>query len=52
MEIFGLVFEAAIGIMKIPFTLFGHTLSLWNVFVLGFFVGGAVMLWRGVFFRD
>lgn len=52
MEIFAQVFEAAISIMKIPFTIYGHTLTLWNVFGFGFFVGGAVMLWRGVFFRD
>ena len=39
MEIFLQIFEAVKSILDIRFTLFGYTLSLWNVFAFTFVTG-------------
>lgn len=51
-EAFQAMFSATLEILKIKFTLYGFTLSMWDVFLWCFIAG--IILWfvGGLFFHD
>ena len=51
MEDLGAVFALMVDLMKIPFTIWGFTLSLWDI-MLSVLVGGVVIFLIVGFFND
>jgi len=49
---FGAMISAAVQVMKTELTLWGHTFSMWNVFLFGMFVSIVIWVVWMVFIHD
>lgn len=49
MEVFQTWFSAVLGVFQVPFTLYGFTFSLWDVFLWSLVAGLVIAFLGGVF---